>query len=109
MKTTDDTPGTYRYEWNKKYSHLEDIKNTITFIDSTQRELMKQSENMPSAYDTELDEMETDIICVCEAKHNLQKYYNRIAKRLNRSVENAVSYFGQTYPEWYPLKDTFVP
>ena len=77
------------------------MENQVKELTSLINELYEAREEIPTACTTEKDEADYQIKLLKTSIDNLNKFITLHRTALNKSIEDAVKWYGQTAPEWF--------
>ena len=77
------------------------MENQVEELKSLFDELYEAREDIPSACTSEKDEADYQIKLLKTSIDNLNKFITLHRTALNKSIEDAVKWVGQTAPEWF--------
>lgn len=91
----------YSASWEVRNTTLCAMENQVKELTSLINELYEAREEIPTACTTEKDEADYQIKLLKTSIDNLNKFITLHRTALNKSIEDAVRWYGQTAPEWF--------
>lgn len=91
----------YQSSWETRNATLCEMENQVKKLTSLLDELYEAREDIPTACTTEKDEADYQIKLLKTSIENLNKFITLHRTALNKSIEDAVKWYGQTAPEWF--------
>lgn len=91
----------YSASWEFRNTTLCAMENQVKELTSLINELYEAREEIPTACTTEKDEADYQIKLLKTSIDNLNKFITLHRTALNKSIEDAVKWYGQTAPEWF--------
>lgn len=91
----------YEDSWEVTNKTLCAMENQVEELKSLLDELYEAREDIPSACTSEKDEADYQIKLLKTSIENLNKFITLHRTALNKSIEDAVRWYGQTAPEWF--------
>lgn len=91
----------YSASWGVRNTTLCAMENQVKELTSLINELYEAREEIPTACTTEKDEADYQIKLLKTSIDNLNKFITLHRTALNKSIEDAVKWYGQTAPEWF--------
>lgn len=91
----------YSAFWEVRNTTLCAMENQVKELTSLINELYEARKEIPTACTTEKDEADYQIKLLKTSIENLNKFITLHRTALNKSIEDAVKWYGQTAPEWF--------